>query len=75
MVNCILQFLKNYLSPDLYGQVLGHRPAKRKVTSSIPDQAHAWVAGLVPVRVCVRGNQWMFLSLSFSLPSLICKNK
>ena len=35
-----------------------------------PVRAHAWVAGQVPSRGCVRGNHtMMFLSLSFSLPS------
>ena len=36
-----------------------------------PVRAHAWVAGQVPSWGCVRGNRTlMFLSLSFSLPSL-----
>ena len=36
-----------------------------------PFGAHAWVAGQVPSRGCVRGNHTvMFFSLSFSLPSL-----
>ena len=41
-----------------------------------PVWAHAWVAGQVPSRGCVRGNHTlMFLSLSFSLPSPLSKNK
>ena len=34
---------------------------------------HAWVAGRVPSRERTRGNHTMFLSLSFSLPSLLSK--
>ena len=34
-----------------------------------PVRAHAWVVGQVPGWGRARGNQWMFLSLSFSLPS------
>ena len=35
-----------------------------------PVRAHAWVVGQVPRRSLVRGNHtWMFLSLSFFLPS------
>ena len=41
-----------------------------------PVRAHAWVAGQVPSRGYVRGNHTlMFLSLSFSLPSPLSKNK
>ena len=41
-----------------------------------PVRAHAWVVGQVPSRGCERGNcTLMFLSLSFSLPSLLYKNK
>ena len=39
-----------------------------------PVRAHAWVAGQVPSRGQARGNHtWMFLSLSFSLPSPVQK--
>ena len=39
-----------------------------------PVRAHAWVAVQVPSRGSVRGNHTrMFLSLSFSLPSLLSK--
>ena len=39
-------------------QLLGHCPAKQKVTGSIPGQGEpAYVAGSVLVRVRMRGNQ------------------
>ena len=41
-----------------------------------PVGAHAWVVGQVPGGGCRRGNHTlMFLSLSFSLPSPLSKNK
>ena len=41
-----------------------------------PVRVHAWVAGQVPRKGHVRGNHTlMFLPLSFSLPSPLCKNK
>ena len=41
-----------------------------------PIRAHAWVAGQVPSGGHMRGNHTlMFLSLSFSLPSPLSKNK
>ena len=41
-----------------------------------PVRAHAWVVGQVPSRGYVRGNHTlMFVSLSFSLPSPLSKNK
>ena len=41
-----------------------------------PVRAHAWVVGQVPSRACVRGNHTlMFLSLSYSLPSPLPKDK
>ena len=41
-----------------------------------PVRTHAWVAGQVPNGGRLRGNHtWMFLSLSYSLPSLWYKNK
>ena len=41
-----------------------------------PAGAHAWVAGQVPTRGHMRGNHTLiFLSLSFSLPSSLSKNK
>ena len=41
-----------------------------------PVRAHAWVVGQVPSRGCSRGNHTlMHLSLSFSLPSPLSKNK
>ena len=57
-------------------QWIEHRPASQKVAGWIPVRAHAWVAGQVPSRGCVRGNHTlMFLSLSFSLPTPLSKNK
>ena len=39
-----------------------------------PVRPHAWVAGQVPRRGCVRGNHTlMFLSISLSLPSPLSK--
>ena len=39
-----------------------------------PVRAHAWVAGQVPSRGCMRGNHTlMFLSLSFSFLSPLSK--
>ena len=47
-----------------------------KVASWFPVRAHAWVAGQDPSGGHVRGNHTlMFLSLSFSLPSPLSKNK
>ena len=41
-----------------------------------PVRAHAWVAGQVPSKGCMRGNHTlMFLSLSFSFPSPLEINK
>ena len=41
-----------------------------------PVRAHAWVVGQVPSSGCVRSNHTlMFLSLSFSFPSPLSKNK
>ena len=41
-----------------------------------PVRAHAWVVGQVPSGGHVRGNHTlMFLSLSFSLPNPLYKNK
>ena len=42
----------------------------------VPVRAHAWVAGQVSNRGHTRGNHTlMFLSLSFSFPSPLSKNK
>ena len=40
-----------------------------------PVRAHAWVVGQVPSRGHARGNTLMFLSLFFSLPPPLSKNK
>ena len=37
--------------------------ANQRVTSLIPSQGTAWVAGQVPSRGCVRGNHTLMLSL------------
>ena len=44
--------------------------------AQFPVRAHAWAGGQVPKRGRARGNHTlMFLSLSFSLPSPLSKNK
>ena len=40
-----------------------------------PVRAHAQVAGQVPSKRCKRGNNMMFFSLPFSLPSPLSNNK
>ena len=60
-------------------QVVGRHPAEQKVW--LPVWAHAWDVGSVQVGVDTRGNNQcfyltlMFLSLSFSFPSPLSKNK
>ena len=58
-------------------QWIEHWPANQRSPDRFPVRAHAWVAGQVPC--CgegVRGNHTlMFLSLTFSLPSPLSKNK
>ena len=57
-------------------QWIEHWPANQRVNSLIPIRAHAWGAGQVPSRGHARGNHTlMFLSLFFSLSSLLSKNK
>ena len=62
-------------------QLAGNCSAKPKITGSIPGQGTAWVVGLVPSPgVYETTDQYfsftsMFLSLSFSLPSVLSKNK
>ena len=53
----------------------GRHPTKQKVTGSIPDQGTSLGLDPPPVRAFPRGNQSMFLSLSFSLLSPFFKNK
>ena len=51
------------------------QPANQRVASSIL-RAHAWVVGQVPSRGQAKGNHTLiFLSLSFSRPSPLSKNK
>ena len=64
-------------TPALAGVVqrIEHRLSNQRVTSSIPSQGK-WVAGQVPSRGHERGNHTLtFLSLSFSFPSPLSKNK
>ena len=59
-------------------QWIENQPVNQKVTSSIPGhdlRAHALVVGQVPCWRGSRGNELMFFSLSFSLPSHLSKNK
>ena len=57
-------------------QWIEHRPGNQTVVVQFPVRAYAWVAGQVPSRGRSRGNHTLvFLSLSFSLPSLLSKNK
>ena len=52
------------------------QPATNGSQVQFPVGAHAWVAGWIPGGGCARGNQTLiFLSLSFSLPSPLSKNK
>ena len=57
-------------------QWIEYQPVNQRVAGPIPSQAHAWVTGQVPRWRQRRGNHTlMFLSLSFSLPSPLSKNK
>ena len=61
------------------GQWFKHQPVNQKVTSSIPSQGTC-PGCEVPSWGCAKGNQQtplapIFLSLSFSLPSPLSKNK
>ena len=52
------------------------QPENQMVAGSIPSQSTCLVASQVPIRGCERGNHTLiFLSLSFSLPSPLPKNK
>ena len=64
-------------SPTLIGvaQLVGHSSAKCKATGKVPWLTHACVAGQVPGWGHARGSPSVFLSLSFSLPSPLSKNK
>ena len=57
----------------LHGLSAGLRTERLLV--QFPVKAHAWVSGKVPSHRHVRGDLLMFLSLSFSIPSPISKNK
>ena len=57
-------------------QLIEHQPENQRVTSSISSRGIHWGAGQVPrCGVCKRQLTLMFLSLSFSLPSILSKNK
>ena len=57
-------------------QWIEHGSVNQRSPVRFPVRAHAWVAGHVPIRGRVRGNPTlMFLSLSFSFPSPLSKNK
>ena len=67
-----------YIYTTLAGEVqwIEHRVENQRVVIQFPVRAHAWVAGQVPSKGCVRGNHTlMFLSLSFFLPALSKINK
>ena len=71
--------MKSYMHTKMYNALNGvaqwvrRRPANQRVGSSIP--CHAWVVGQVLSWGYARGNRLMFLSISFSLPSLLHKSK
>ena len=53
-----------------------YQPENQRSLVQFPVRAHAWVAGQVPSRGHARGYQTLILlSLSFSLPFSLCKNK
>ena len=53
-----------------------HQPVNQRVVGSIPNQGTCLGWDQVPSWGCVRGNHTlMFLSLSFSLPPPLSKNK
>ena len=57
-------------------QRVEHQTANQKVAGSILSQGTYLGCGPAPhLGACVRGNQSMFLSLSFSLPSPLSKSK
>ena len=67
---------KKQLALASVAQWIEHRPVSQKVAGSILVRAHAWAVGQVPSGGRVRVNHTlMFLSLSFSLPSPLFKNK
>ena len=68
---------KNKVSPGWCGSVDWTPACKPKgCRFNSQSRAHAWVAGQVPSRGCARGNHTLILlSLSFSLPSPLSKNK
>ena len=66
--------MKNHGALARVAQWIEHGPANQRVTGSIPSQGTCWVVGQVSSRGHVTGNHTlMFLSLSFSFPSLLSK--
>ena len=64
------------LSPGWYSSTLSMGLWTKGSLVQLPVGAHAWVVGQVPGRRHARGNHiLMFLSLYFSLPSPLSKNK
>ena len=62
--------------PWLVSQWIEHQPTNQRVTSSIPSQGTCLGVGQVPNRGHGRDNHpLMLLSLSFSFPSPLSKNK
>ena len=73
-MNMFLKVKKTPWLVWLSGKSAGLRNGRSLVR--FPVRAHAWVAGQVLSGGHVRGNHTlMFLSLSFSFPSLLSKNK
>ena len=60
---------------------LGVVPQSERLLVQFPVRAHAWVAGLIPSQGILEATDWcfsltlMFLSLPFTLPSPLSKDK
>ena len=64
------------LAPAAVAQWIERGLRTKESLVQFPVRAHAWVVGQVPSRECARGDHTlMFLSLSFSFPSPLSKNK
>ena len=57
------EILKMSIALTSEAQLVEHHPVNLKVSSSIPGQVHAWVAGSVPSWSHTESNRSMFLSL------------
>ena len=71
---CIIKFLQQPWPVWLRCR-LGVFPQSERSRVRFLVRAHAWVEGLVPVRAHTTGSQSMFLSILFSLPFPLSKNK